>query len=363
MSRRVRRGAAGGRPRPAGAATPARRRPRRLPDPRPLRVGGRARHRLDHHRPLRRHAAERRPRRDRQKCPTMGAVTSPTLSAGESSVYRCSNDGLAPVSSSYCVAVEGFVQHTVLARPAGDASTKYVGRAGHQEPGGEADAAVHHQPCLVRTACTAYPAGARRPGGLHVFDGGLLGTSEAGEYQITYQAFAAWALGAPRCSTTRPRLRRSHRAGSGSPSPTRAARPRRLDANVKQVNHYTPADRGTGRVRVRAAGRDGQARHGADPGCRVRRRQRCAPGGALVGATRDLPLHPRRRLGHGRPLTFSPNLQLAPGDYWIGPVGGRDTDISRLSHDPPTPACGASTPTCSHGGAVGASARRAAATS
>ncbi len=256
-----------------------------------------------------------------------GAVTSPTLSAGESSVYRCSADGLAPVSSSYCVAVEGFVQHTVLH---GQPVTlyKYVAALATKSPAGEST-----QLCITnpsgQTACTAYPLAPPDPAGYMSSTVGCY-TSEAGEYQITYK-LGGVALGAPLFydSPAASPVSQGCEAWLGKPDPGSTTAP--LDANVKQVNHYTlptAARVGFEYVLLGATGRPGTALiRGV-----VYADASGAPG-ALVGATRTFRY--TRADGSGMAtLTFSPNLQLAPGDYWIGLLVGGDTDISRLSYDP-----------------------------
>lgn len=256
-----------------------------------------------------------------------GAITSPTLSSGETSDYRCATGGLAPVSSSYCVAVEGFVQHTVLD---GRHVTlyKYVAALATKSPAGEATELCITAPSGQST-CTQYPLAPPDPTGYMSSTVGCY-TGEAGDYQITYR-LGGVALGAPLIyhSPAASPVASTCEAWLGKPDPgsTLAA----LSANVKQVNRYslpTSAQVGFEDVLLGPTGKAGTELvrgvvYGDTNG---------APG-PLLGATNVFPF--ARADGAGTAtLAFSPNLQLPPGNYWIGLITGGQTNVAAISYDP-----------------------------
>ena len=256
-----------------------------------------------------------------------GAVSSPTLSAGETSVYRCAAGGLAPVSSSYCVAVEGFVQHTVLD---GRRVTlyKYVAALATKSPAGEPTELCVTTPSGQST-CTQYPLAPPDPAGYMSSTVGCY-TTEPGDYAITYR-LGGVPLGAPLIyhSPAASPVSQGCEAWLGKPDPGSATAP--LDANAKQVNRYTlptAARVGFEDVLLGATGRAGTELirgvvYGDSGG---------APG-PLLGATNTFPY--TRDDGSGMAtLTFSPNLQLPAGDYWIGLIAGGQTDVALTSYDP-----------------------------
>ncbi len=256
-----------------------------------------------------------------------GAVTSPTLSSGETSVYRCANGGLAPVSSSYCVAVEGFVQHTVLD---GRRVTlyKYVAALATKSPPGEPTELCITTPSGQST-CTQYPLAPPDPAGYMSSTVGCY-TGEPGDYAITYR-LGGVALGTPLIyhSPAASPVSQGCEAWLGKPDPGSTTAP--LDANVKQVNRYslpTPALVGFEYVLLGATGKAGTElirgvvygdSHGAP--------------GPLVGATDIFPYTGSDGSGMAT-LTFKGNLQLPAGDYWIGLITGGQTDVARISYDP-----------------------------
>jgi hypothetical protein len=256
-----------------------------------------------------------------------GAVSSPTLSSGETSDYRCATGGLAPVSSSYCVAVEGFVQHTVLdGRPV--TLYKYVAALATKSPAGEATELCVTTPSGQST-CTQYPLAPRDPTGFMSSTVGCY-TGEAGDYQITYR-LGGVALGTPLIyhSPAASPVAPTCEAWLGKPDPgsTLAA----LSANVKQVNRYslpTSARVGFEDVLLGPTGKAGTELvrgvvYGDTNG---------APG-PLLGATNIFPF--ARADGPGMAtLAFSPNLQLPAGNYWIGLITGGQTDVAVISYDP-----------------------------
>ena len=256
-----------------------------------------------------------------------GSVSSPTLSSGETSVYRCANGGLAPVSSSYCVAVEGFVQHTVLN---GRRVTlyKYVAALATKSPAGEPAELCITTPA-GQSACTQYPLAPPDPTGYMSSTVGCY-TSEPGNYEITYR-LGGVPLGAPLIynSPAASPVAPTCEAWLGKPDPGSTTAP--LTANVKQVNRYslpTPAQVGFEYVFLGATGNAGTElirgvvyadSHGAP--------------GALLGATNIFPY--TRADGPGMAtLTFSPNLRLPPGGYWIGLITGGQTDVALIPYDP-----------------------------
>ncbi len=256
-----------------------------------------------------------------------GAVSSPTLSSGETSDYRCATGGLAPVSSSYCVAVEGFVQHTVLdGRPV--TLYKYVAALATKSPAGEATELCVTTPSGQLT-CTQYPLAPPDPAGFMSSTVGCY-TAEAGDYQITYR-LGGVTLGTPLVyhSPAASPVASSCEAWLGKPDPGSALAA--LNANVKQVNRYslpTSARVGSEDVLLGPTGRAGTELvrgvvYGDTNG---------APG-PLLGATNIFPF--ARNDGAGMAtLAFDPNLQLPAGDYWIGLITGGQADVAAISYDP-----------------------------
>jgi hypothetical protein len=256
-----------------------------------------------------------------------GAVSSPTLSSGESSDYRCATGGLPPVSSTYCIAVEGFVQHTILN---GRSVTlyKYVAALATKSPADEPTELCITTPS-GQTTCTQYPLAPPDPAGYMSSTVGCY-TSEAGDYQFTYR-LGGIALGAPLIyhSPGPSPVSQGCEAWLGKPDPGDTTAP--LDANVKQVNRYslpTAVIVGFEDVLLGATGKPGTALiRGV-----VYADAQGAPG-AFVGATRVFRYTGSDGSGMAT-LTFSPNLSLPAGDYWIGLLTGGQSDVARLSYDP-----------------------------
>ena len=256
-----------------------------------------------------------------------GAVSSPTLTSGETSVYRCAAGGLAPVSSSYCVAVEGFVQHTVLN---GRRVTlyKYVAALATKSPAGEPAELCITTPS-GQSSCTPYPLAPPDPAGYMSSTVGCY-TTEPGSYQITYR-LGGVPLGAPLIydSPAASPVAQGCEAWLGKPDPGSTTAP--LGANVKQVNRYslpTAAEVGFEYVLLAATGQAGtELIRGV-----VYADAQGAPG-PLLGATDVFPYAGSDGSGMAT-LTFSPDLRLPAGDYWIGLMTGGQTDVARVSYDP-----------------------------
>ena len=256
-----------------------------------------------------------------------GAVSSPTLSSGETSIYRCATGGLAPVSTSYCVAVEGFVQHTVLD---GRSVTlyKYVAALATKSPPNEPTELCITTPS-GQTTCTQYPLAPPDPADYMSSTVGCY-TTEAGDYQITYR-LGGVALGTPLIyhSPAASPVSQGCEAWLGKPDPGDMTAA--LSANTKQVNRYalpTPAQVGFEDVLLGATGQAGTELvrgvvYGDTGG---------APG-PLLGTTNTF-VYTRGDGSGMATLSFNPNLQLPAGDYWIGLIAGGQTDVAEISYDP-----------------------------
>jgi hypothetical protein len=255
-----------------------------------------------------------------------GVVSSPTLSAGESSVYRCSAQGLAPVSSSYCIAVEGFVQHVLLnGRPA--TLYKYVAALGTKSPAGELTDLCITTPSRA-TTCTQYPLAPPDPAGYRSSTVGCY-TREAGDYSVTYR-LGGVPLGAPLIyhSPASSHISQGCEAWLGKPDAGILGAP--LGTELKQVNQYslpTSALVGFEFVYLRPAGMAGVERlRGV-----VYADSNGAPG-RLLAVTDELAY--ARSDGSGwAQLDFTPNLVLAPGSYWIGVITGGQPGVADIPYD------------------------------
>jgi hypothetical protein len=254
-----------------------------------------------------------------------GAVVSPTLAAGESSVYRCA-PGQAPVSSSYCVAVEGFVQHAVLdGHPA--TLYKYVGALATKSPAGESTELCITTPSQS-SACTPYPLAPPDPAGYRSSTVGCY-TTEPGDYALTYR-LGGVALGGPLIyhSPASSHVSQGCEAWLGKPDPGRLTAP--LATDLKRVNQYTlptAARVGFEDVFLRPTGRQGQelirgvVYADADG----------APGN-LLGVTNPLAYRGSDGAGWAE-LSFAPNLELPAGSYWIGLLSGGEPGVVDVPYD------------------------------
>ena len=196
-----------------------------------------------------------------------GAVTSPTLSSGETSDYRCATGGLPPVSSSYCVAVEGFVQHTVLdGRPV--TLYKYVAALATKSPAGEATELCVTTPSGQST-CTQYPLAPPDPAGFMSSTVGCY-TGEAGDYQITYR-LGGVTLGTPLVyhSPAASPVASTCEAWLGKPDP--GSTTRGFERQREAGESVFAADLRPGGLRGRAAGAHWQGGYRAGSRRRVRR--------------------------------------------------------------------------------------------
>lgn len=255
-----------------------------------------------------------------------GAVSSPTLSSGDSSVYRCAPRGLPPVSSSYCVAVEGFVQHAVLN---GRSATlyKYVAALGTKSPAGERTDLCITTPSRS-SACIQYPLAPPDPAGFMSSTVGCY-TTEPGDYAITYR-LGGVPLGAPLIyhSPASSHVSQGCEAWLGKPDPGILGAP--LSTELKRVNRYTlptTALVGFEYIFVRPTGKPGRelirgivyADSNGSPG-------------RLLGSTNELSYTSADGSGWAE-LSFTPNLNLAAGDYWIGLVSGGQPGVADVPYD------------------------------
>jgi hypothetical protein len=255
-----------------------------------------------------------------------GAVSAPTLASGDSSVYRCATRGLRPVSTSYCVAVEGFVQHTVLN---GHPTTlyKYVAALATKSPATE-QAALCITPPSGSVACTPYPLAPPDPAGYMSSTVGCY-TTEAGDYAITYE-LGGIPLGAPLIyhSPASSHIVQGCEAWLGKPDPGRFAAP--LSTERKAVNRYTlpsAALVGFEYVFLRPAGQHGRALirgvvYADDNGIP----------GRLLGATSELSYSSADGTGWEQ-LNFASYLRLPAGAYWIGLISGGQPGVASIVYD------------------------------
>jgi hypothetical protein len=255
-----------------------------------------------------------------------GAVAAPTLASGDSSVYRCADHGLPPVSSSYCVAVEGFVQHTVLGgRPR--TLYKYVAALATKSPGGERTELCITTPSRTST-CTPYPLAPPDPAGYMSSTVGCY-TTQPGDYAITYR-LGGVPLGAPLIyhSPASSHISQGCEAWLGKPDPGRLTAP--LNTELKAVNRYTlptAALVGFEFVYLRPTGQRGRELiRGV-----VYADANGAPG-SLLGVTNELAYQPASGAGWAQ-LTFTPNLRLPPGSYWIGLIAGGQPGVADFTYD------------------------------
>jgi hypothetical protein len=255
-----------------------------------------------------------------------GAVSSPTLSAGESSVYRCAPNGLAPVSTSYCVAVEGFVQHALLGgRPA--TLYKYVAALATKSPSGEPTELCITTPS-GSSACTPYPLAPPDPAGYMSSTVGCY-TAAAGDYQITYR-LGGVPLGAPLIyhSPASSHVVQGCEAWLGKPDPGDLGAP--LVAGRKLVNRYslpTAAVVGFENVFLQPA-----AAQGRELIRGVVYADASGSPGRLLGTTDEFSYTPSDGSGWAE-LSFTPNLKLPAGDYWIGLISGRQAGVAGIRYD------------------------------
>lgn len=254
------------------------------------------------------------------------AVSSATLTSGETSVYRCAPRGLHPVSSSYCVLVEGFVQHAVLnGRPS--TLYKYVAALGTKSAGNEQADLCITTPSR-RSACTQYPLAPPDPAGYRSSTVGCY-TTEAGDYAITYR-LGGVSLGAPLIyhSPASSHVSQGCEAWLGKPDRGRLDTP--LSTDVKRANSYTlptAALVGFEDIYVFPTGTAGRELiRGV-----IYADSNGAPG-RLLGSTDQLSY--QRADGSGwAQLSFSPNLQLPPGNYWIGLISGGQQGVADIPYD------------------------------
>jgi hypothetical protein len=255
-----------------------------------------------------------------------GAIASPTLSSGDSSVYRCVRGGLPPVSSSYCVAVEGFVQHAVLnGQPV--VLHKYVAALGTKSPAGEQTDLCVTTPSLS-TACTQYPLA---PPDLSGFRSSTVGcyATEQGDYAITYR-LGGIPLGAPLIyhSPAASNVSQSCEAWLGKPDPGRLAAP--LATNLKGVNRYslpTAAVVGFEQIFLSPTGTPGRelirgvvyADSNGTPG-------------RLLASTNQLAYTAADGSGW-TVLSFTPYVKLPAGAYWIGLISGGHPGVATISYE------------------------------
>ncbi len=255
-----------------------------------------------------------------------GSVSSTTLTSGESSDYRCAAHGLPPVSTSYCILVEGFVQHAVIG---GRTATlyKYVAALATKSPAGERTDLCITTPSH-RSACTQYPLAPPDPAGYMSSTVGCY-TTEAGNYAITY-LLGGVPLGAPLIyhSPASSHVSQGCEAWLGKPDPGTHNAP--LATDLKGVNRYTlptAALVGFEYIFLRPTGAPGRelirgvvyADSGGAPG-------------RLLGSTGQLSYAGVAGSGWAE-LTFTPNLVLPPGDYWIGLVGGGQPGVADVPYD------------------------------
>jgi hypothetical protein len=255
-----------------------------------------------------------------------GAIKSPTLSAGDSSVYRCAQHGLAPVSASYCVAVEGFVQHTVLnGKPA--VLHKYVAALATKSPAGERTELCITTPSLM-TSCTQYPLAPPDPSGYRSSTVGCYAT-EGGDYTITYRLDGV-QLGAPLVyhSPAASSVAATCEASLGKPDPGIFSSP--LATNLKAVNRYvlpTPAIVGFEDIYLGPGVSSGrQLIRGV-----VYADTNGAPG-RLLDSTEQL-VYTRARGKRWAVLNFNPYLPLPAGVYWIGLISGGTPGVAAFYSD------------------------------
>ncbi len=255
-----------------------------------------------------------------------GAVSSPTLSSGESSVYRCASHGLPPVSRSYCVAVEGFVQQAVLnGRPA--TLYKYVAALGTKSPAGERTDLCITTPS-GKSSCTQYPLAPPDPSGYMSSTVGCY-TTEPGDYAITYR-LGGLPLGGPLIyhSPASSHVSQGCEAWLGKPDPGTLNAP--LSTDLKRVNRYrlpTDALVGFEDIFVFPTGKQGRELvRGV-----VYADANGAPG-QLLGTTNEFSYTAADGAGRAE-LTFTPNLHLRAGDYWIGLISGGQPGVASVPFD------------------------------
>jgi hypothetical protein len=255
---------------------------------------------------------------------TRGAPLSFSLAPGYSVEYRCALQGLAPVSTGYCVALLSQDTTTVVS----GRRVRFVAYAAGLITKSSAD---HTDVCVrgpARSACTPYPLAPPDRFGFRESIVGCTPDQGAGDYAVSWRVNGV-ALGTPLTyhAPIRALVHLPCRAWLGQPSigPSLAS----FGADLKRVNRYSLPTNATStdlRVYLAPSGTAGQqlirglvyADSDGTPG-------------ALLAVSDELAFRSTDSPGW-YDLKLPSRLNLSAGDYWLGVITGAQTRVAAFAY-------------------------------
>jgi hypothetical protein len=258
---------------------------------------------------------------------TQAHLSLPPLSPGESVQYRCAPNGQPPVSERYCVAVLSAFSSVTT----NGVTTRFANYATGLSTRG---------PNETNQLCVAPPTGGQTCTPYQLTPPDSLGdrfsivtcapSQGPGNYSISWR-LGGVQLGAPMIYTAPHLPTPPSQCAAWLGQPLIGPRVVGLDANIKRVNEYTLPAAGTVVWMESYLGPTGMP--GAEQVQGVVYDDAGGTPGALVGGTVPVTITPKSAQTWYQ-LPFPQQLQLQPGNYWIGLLTGGNSAVAGATFSP-----------------------------
>lgn len=252
---------------------------------------------------------------------TQAHLSLPPLNPGESVQYRCSPNGLPPVSKRYCVAIL-----SALSTATNNGITTHYANyaAGLSTRGPDETNQLCVTPPTGAQTCTAYPLTPPNLSGFRFSIVTCAPSQGPGNYAISWR-LGGIQLGAPMIYTAPQLPQPPSQCAGWLGQPSIGPRVVGLDANVTRVNEYTLPGAATVVWMYSYLGPTGTP--GVEQVQGVVYADADGTPGALVGTTVAVTITPKSAQTWYQ-LPFPQQLQLQPGDYWIGLLTGGTSAVA-----------------------------------